>query len=131
MTVVAYVDASALVKLVVPEAQSGEMLRWYVEVDRVITSRIGVIETRRAAARFRHDAEGLRSLLASVEVFELDARIADRAVAVAPTLLRSLDAIHISTALELGPTLDAFVTYDDRLAAAARAAGLPVVRPAA
>ena len=43
MTVVAYVDASALVKLVVPEAQSGEMLRWYVEVDRVITSRIGVI----------------------------------------------------------------------------------------
>ena len=131
MTVVAYVDASALVKLVVPEAESREMLRWYVEVDRVVTSRIGVIETRRAAARFRHDADGLRSLLASVEVVELDARVADRAVAVAPTLLRSLDAVHVATALELGPTLDAFVTYDERLAAAAREAGLPVVRPAA
>ena len=130
MTVVAYADASALVKLVVPEAESREMLRWYVEVDRVITSRIGVVETRRTAARVRHDAESLRSLLGSVEVFELDARVADRAVAVAPTLLRSLDAIHIATALELGPTLDAFVTYDDRLATAAREAGLPVVRPA-
>jgi len=131
MTLVAYADASALVKLVVPEAESREMLRWYVEVDRVITSRIGVVETRRAAARFRHDADGLRSLLASVEVFELDARVADRAVAVAPALLRSLDAIHIATALELGASLDAFVTYDDRLATAARDAGLPVVRPAA
>src|SRR5258707_1220282 len=131
MTVVAYVDASALVKLVVPEAESRKLLRWYVEVDRVITSRIGVIETRRAAARFRHDADGLRSLLASLEVVELDARVADRAVAVAPTLLRSLDAVHVATALELGSNLDAFVTYDDRLAAAAREAGLPVVRPAA
>jgi predicted nucleic acid-binding protein len=64
-------------------------------------------------------------------VLELDARVADRAVAVAPTLLRSLDAIHVASALELGPTLDAFVTYDDRLALAARQMGLPVVRPAA
>jgi predicted nucleic acid-binding protein len=131
MTVVAYADASALVKLVVPEAESREMLRWYVEVDRVITSRIGVVETRRAAARFRHDADGLRFLLASVEVLELDARVADRAFSVAPALLRSLDAIHLASALELGTSLDAFVTYDDRLAAAARDAGLPVVRPAA
>ncbi len=130
MTPIAYVDASALVKLVVPEAESTQLLRWYVEAERVITSRVGVIETRRAAGRYRHDPDRLRSLLAMVEVFELDARVADRAAGVSPTLLRSLDAIHLATALEVGSGLGAFVTYDDRLAAAARAVGLPVVRPA-
>lgn len=130
MTSVAYVDASALVKLVVPESESVQMLRWYVEADRVVTSRVGVVETRRAAARHRHDPDGLRSLLTSVEVLELDQRVADRAASVGPMLLRALDAIHLATALELGDGLGAFITYDDRLAEAARAVGLPVVRPA-
>ena len=130
MTPISYVDASALVKLVVPETESPELLRWYVEAERVLTSRVGVIETRRAAARYRHDPDRLRSLLAMVEVFELDGRIADRAASVTPTLIRTLDAIHLATALELGDGLGAFITYDDRLADAARAAGLPVVQPA-
>ncbi len=130
MTSVAYIDASALVKLVVPESESVQMLRWYVEADRVVTSRVGVVETRRAAARHRHDPDGLRSLLASVEVVELDQRVADRAASVGPMLLHALDAIHLAAALELGDILGAFVTYDDRLAEAARAVGLPVVRPA-
>ena len=54
----------------------------------------------------------------------------DRPAAIGPPLLRTLDAIHLATALALVPDLDAFVTYDDRLAEAARALGLPVVRPA-
>jgi predicted nucleic acid-binding protein len=130
VTSVSYVDASAIVKLVVPEVESPSMLRWYVEAERVITSRVGVIETRRAAARYRHDHDRLRSILAMIEVFELDARVADRAATVSPSLLRALDAIHLATALEVGNALGAFVTYDDRLAAAARAIGLPVVTPA-
>jgi predicted nucleic acid-binding protein len=44
--------------------------------------------------------------------------------------LRSLDAIHVMTALELRP-IGAFVTYDNRQAAAARKAGLPTVSPGA
>jgi len=130
MTSVAYVDASALVKLVVPESESVQMLRWYVEADRVVISRVGVVETRRAAARHRHDPDGLRSLLNSVDVVELDQRVADRAASVGPMLLRALDAIHLAAALEFGDILGAFVTYDDRLAGAARAVGLPVVSPA-
>jgi predicted nucleic acid-binding protein len=47
-----------------------------------------------------------------------------------PAALRTLDAIHLATAMALAPGLDAFVTYDDRLAEAARALGLPVIRPA-
>ena len=130
MTSVAYVDASALVKLVVVETESLQMLHWYVESERVITSRVGIVETRRAADRHPHDPDELRSLLTSVEVIELDQRVADRAASVGPMLLRALDAIHLATALELRESLGAFVTYDDRLADAARAVGLPVVRPA-
>ena len=40
------------------------------------------------------------------------------------------DAIHLASAIAVSSEIDAFVTYDDRLAEAARAVGLPVVRPA-
>ena len=63
MTTIAYVDASALVKLVIASRIRPTMLRWYVEAERVVTSRIGVIETRRAVARRDHDRERLRRVL--------------------------------------------------------------------
>lgn len=129
MTMLAYVDASALVKLVIAEADSLEMLHWYLETERVITSRIGLIETARAVARRDHDPERLRTVLDQIEVFELDDDIGRRAGTVVPVSLRTLDAIHVATALTIG-AVDAFVTYDDRQAEAARAVGLPVVRPA-
>jgi predicted nucleic acid-binding protein len=47
-----------------------------------------------------------------------------------PASVRSLDAIHLATALHLGPRLTAFVTYDRRLADAVAAAGLPIAMPA-
>jgi uncharacterized protein len=130
MTGVAYADASALVKLVVDEAESARVFRWYVEVERVATSRIGVVETIRASSRRAHDAGYRDRVLDEVEIVELSGEIARVAAGIGPPLLRTLDAIHIATALALGPELDAFVTYDDRLAEAARAIGLPVVRPA-
>ena len=130
MSGTAYVDASALVKLVLDEPNSPAMFRWYVESQRIATSRIGVIETRRAAARGVHDPDRLRVILATVDVLEVLESIVERASSVAPPALRTLDAIHLATALALVPDLDAFVTYDDRLAEAARSLGLPVVRPA-
>lgn len=130
MSRLAYVDASAMVKLAVPEAESSSMLRWYTEAERVVTSRIGLVEIRRAAARHTHEPDQVRSLVASMEIVELSPEIADRAAGVAPSILRALDAIHLATAMALGGEVDAFVTYDDRLAEAAHAVGLPVVRPA-
>ena len=128
---VAYVDASALATLLIVEADSTAMERWYVEIERAVTSRVGVVETLRAVARraipLRNDL--VDRTLASVEIVELDQSIAGRAATIGPAGLRTLDAIHLATALELGP-IDAFVTYDDRLAEAARGMGLPVVRPA-
>ncbi len=130
MTGLAYVDASALVKLIIDEVESLTFLRWFVEAERVVTSRVGMIETRRASDRRPHDAAHRDVILGELEVIELNPRIAERASAVLPPSIRTLDAIHLATAIHLLPDLDAFVTYDDRLADAARALGLPVVRPA-
>lgn len=130
MTTLAYLDSSAIVKLILVEVGSSAMYRWYVEAERIVTNRVGVIETHRAANRQGYDATRLADVLDRVEVFELDLDIALRAEQVDPPALRTLDAIHIATALAIGPALDAFVTYDDRQADAARTAGLPVVRPA-
>jgi predicted nucleic acid-binding protein len=127
---VSYVAASALLKLVVAEPESAKMERWFVESGRVLTSTVGVIETRRAASSQAHDATRLAYVLRSVEVIEIGPSIADRAGIVGPPTLRTLDAIHLATALALQPDLDGFATYDDRLAAAARGLGLPVVSPA-
>lgn len=130
MTRLSYVDASAIVKLVVLEEGSDAMLRWYVESDRIATSRIGIIETTRVVRRRAHDAGHLRRVLGSIEVIECDAMVGDRAGGIEPTTVRTLDTIHVASALALGAELDAFVTYDERLADAARAAGLPTVAPA-
>ena len=51
MTRLAYLDASALTKLVVEEAESVALNRWYIEAQRLVTSRIGVVETMRASSR--------------------------------------------------------------------------------
>jgi predicted nucleic acid-binding protein len=130
VTRLAYVDASAIVKLVLHEPGTEPMVRWFVESERVATSVVGIIETRRAVARRSHDVAHLGSVLATFVTLDLDDPIARSASAVQPATLRTLDAIHLATALSLGSELDAFVTYDDRLAAAGHDLGLPVVRPA-
>lgn len=130
MTAFAYLDASALVKLVIEEPESPALNRWYVEAERLVTSRIGVIETTRASARRDFEVAHRDRILSDMEVVEVLPAIASVAATLEPASLRTLDAIHLATALALVPDLDAFVTYDDRLAEAARAIGLPVVRPA-
>ena len=130
MTTLAYLDASAIVKLVVEEPESQALNRWYVETERLTTSRVGVIETLRASARTAFDADHRERIIADLEIIELSPAIARIATTVGPAIVRTLDAVHLATALAIGGELEAFVTYDDRLAAAARTIGLPVVQPA-
>jgi predicted nucleic acid-binding protein len=66
--------------------------------------------------------------MATVAIAGVTDAIADRAGVVDPPLLRSLDAMHLATAILAGP-LEAFVAYDDRLVEAARAAGISVIQP--
>jgi uncharacterized protein len=126
----AYVDASALVKLILDEPDAGPLRRWYVEAEQIACSIIGLIETRRAVARQIDRQERVEAIFRSVTTLDVDDIVAKAAASLLPATLRTLDAIHLATALAIGADLDAFVTYDDRLADAARAVGLPVIRPA-
>lgn len=69
-------------------------------------------------------------MLARVDLLRVNDRVLDAAGLLEPAELRSLDAIHLASAGQLGSDLQAFVTYDERLAAAAAGRGLRVIRPA-
>lgn len=126
-----YLDASAAVKLVVSEPESKVVRRFVGDRMARVSSRILAVELLRAVQRANPASMGqARSLLDVMEFVELDAAVAARAAALEPPGLRSLDAIHLASALELGDELDAFVTYDARQAAAAKELGLRVASPA-
>ena len=125
----AYVDASAIIKLVVEEAESDALRRWLVR-RRVITGRIAIVEVGRAASRLgRLAASAAEQVLQAFEIVELDAGLAADAARIGPAALRSLDAIHLATALSVRSAAPVFVAYDQRLARAAEAAGFEVVHP--
>jgi predicted nucleic acid-binding protein len=71
-----------------------------------------------------------RQVLARVDLLRINDRVLDAAGLLAPADLRSLDAIHLASADQFSSDLRAFVTYDERLATAARDRGFRVIRPA-
>jgi predicted nucleic acid-binding protein len=126
----AYVDSSALVKLVVREAETDALRRYLSSVGPLASSILATVEVSRAVSRVAPESVGATAAVFEVlNVIAFDARIAARAAALAPVSLRTLDAIHLATALELGDELTAFVCYDDRLSATARDLGMSVVAP--
>ena len=130
MTTRVYLDASAALKLVVAEPESQALAEYLAGGHRRVSSRVLDVEVTRAVRRLRPDAEDqAHALLTALELLELNLEVTTRASVIEPGSLRSLDAIHLASALSLGSELDAFVTYDTRQADAARAAGLEVVAP--
>jgi uncharacterized protein len=94
-----------------------------------ISSVLTEIESFRALARYAPDAVSrLPAVLDQIDLIGLDPPIRILAQTAQPTV-RSLDAIHLGTALHTRLDLTAFVTYDRRLLDAARTAGLPVDSP--
>jgi len=127
-----YLDSAAVVKLVHAEADSQALRRWLsAQADLAWTSSVLVeIETVRALARHAPDALArLPPVLDLIDTVDLQPRIRRLARTVTPASVRSLDAIHLATALHLGSQLAWLVTYDKRLADAATNAGLPVSAP--
>jgi predicted nucleic acid-binding protein len=82
---------------------------------------------RRVAPDLIPKAEEVVRRLSVIEVAE---SIRARAARLQPAAVRSLDALHLATAIEIGAALDAVITYDARMAAAARSHGLAVTAPA-
>ena len=71
-----------------------------------------------------------QALLAGLAILDADPPLLREAGLLDPVGLRSLDAIHLAAALSFGKELGALVTYDLRLAAAAKRRGLQVLSPA-
>jgi predicted nucleic acid-binding protein len=127
-----YLDSAAVVKLVHAEAESQALRDWLDErADTAWTSSTLLeIETFRALARHVPEAVSrLHPVLDLIDLVEVDSRIRLLAQTIRPATVRTLDAIHLATALHLRPRLTSFVTYDKRLAEAATHAGLSVDMP--
>ncbi len=127
-----YLDASALVKLVAAEPESLALGTFISGRPVRISSALTRVEVIRAVSRSTLGPVGLRraqEALARVTLVRLDDDILDAAGRLPPASLRTLDSLHLATAMSLGADLDGFVTYDRRLAEAAAAAGLAVLAP--
>lgn len=125
-----YLDASALVKLSLEEDHSAALRNATRSWSHLVSSRLAVVEVLRAARR-RDPASvpTARDVLSHAALVALSDRILYAATRLQPLTLRSLDAIHLATALRLGDALTAFVSYDERQLEAAAALGLPVASP--
>jgi predicted nucleic acid-binding protein len=127
-----YLDASAIVKLAVAEAETTALERTIAQCRAVFSSKLALVECTRAVARA---PGGRRALAPLAEVFEalvlhdVNDLVLARASGIKPTALRSLDAIHLATALLVDAHDLSFVTYDERLARAAETNGLRLVQP--
>jgi predicted nucleic acid-binding protein len=126
-----YLDTSAALKLVSPEAETAALELWIAERAGIprVSSRLLRIELLRAVTRNAPDRLGRANVvLSSVALLSMD-DVAPTAEVIGDRTLRSLDAIHLATAHEIRPELTAFVCYDKRLCDSARALGLPVHTP--
>lgn len=125
-----YLDSSALVKLVVAEDESAALRTALAPVSSRVSCTLARVEVVRAVReRGPRAVADARRVLEGVELMELDDELLDLAGDLDGPL-RSLDAIHIAAALELGDQLEALVTYDGQMARVAEALGLAVTAPA-
>lgn len=127
-----YLDSSALVKLVFDEQESAALEAWLAVRHGVplVSSELAKVEVIRSCRRV--DAGALpaaRTLLTGLDLIPLNGVVLDEAAEVGGTSLRSLDAVHLASALAVGDDLVAFAAYDLRLAGAAADLGLELARP--
>lgn len=130
-----YLDSAAVVTLIREEDETRALVTWLNERAgrRLVASTLLDVEVPRALRRSQPGVLGsVAATLARIDRIELDAAIRATAAAHVDPLLRSLDAIQLATADQLvasGKNVSAFVTYDKRLAEAARACSFPVAAP--
>lgn len=126
-----YLDTSAAVKLVVEEAGSKALRAWLqTATEPIVSSDLLRTELLRATRRGAPDqVQQARAVLDSLVLLTLSTSLFEQAALLEPDLLRSLDALHLAAALDLGDDLDGIITYDDRLGSAAAALGMVVIAP--
>ncbi|MPZ20459.1 MAG: PIN domain-containing protein [Luteitalea sp.] len=125
----AYFDASAVVKLCTHEPESLAVVDYLQEPIEASTCTLAITEAGRALRRGPVHPDEAASALDGFHLIALHSARLREAATLDPPSLRPLDAIHLACALAIGDDNLDFVTYDARLAEAARAHGLRVVQP--
>ena len=126
-----YLDSSAIVKLVGREPGSSALVDVVSSDPDVVSSAVAYTEVMRAVRRGGGPTRRAEQVLRSIALVPVDQAILREAATLTPVFLRSLDAVHLASALSLRPDVDALVSYDARLSRAATAAGLVIRVPAA
>jgi uncharacterized protein len=125
-----YIDSSALVKLVVREPESAALRRYIHSRRPLVSSSLARTEVMRALLRYGPKlVQRGQDVLARIDLVRVNDRVLAAAGKLLPADIRSLDAIHLATADELGEDLGRIITYDDRMVSAARLLGFPVMTP--
>jgi predicted nucleic acid-binding protein len=126
-----YIDTSALVKLVVREPETDGLRDWLAEIPRdPVACDLARTELLRAVRRAAPDLlVQARMVLDVVTITDVTTAVFEAAGRLDPAILRTLDAIHVAAALDLGDDLEGIVTYDERLAHAAEQNGIRVTAP--
>jgi predicted nucleic acid-binding protein len=129
--VTVYLDASAAAKLLVDEAESAALTTYLDAVSAEqgpVSSGLLETELRRLAVRLDLDQTAVTDLLARIDLVDPPRSMFHEAGLLPGTRLRSLDALHLATALRVDA--DTVVAYDVRLLEAAQSVGLGVHSPA-
>ncbi len=129
-----YLDSSALLKLLFEEAESAALAAWISERagTPMVSSELAKAEVVRAARRLdAATVPAARALVSQLDLIPLSGELLAEAADAGHPSLRTLDAIHLASALSIRGDLTEFVVYDNRLAAAAEAAGVQPIRPSA
>jgi predicted nucleic acid-binding protein len=125
-----YVDSSAIVKLAVAEPESKALRRYLSRRQPLVSSALARTEVARALLPSGADAVARgEKALQRIQLLRVNDRVLSSAGRMRPAELRSLDAIHLASAHELGTSVRQIVTYEERMAAAAKTGGLSVASP--
>ena len=125
-----YIDSSAIVKLAVAEPESAVLRRYLSRRRSLVTSALARTEVARALMSSGPEAVARGELvLRRIQLVRVSDRVLSEAGRMTPVELRSLDAIHLASARQLGSSVRLIVTYDERMADAARASGWAVSSP--
>jgi predicted nucleic acid-binding protein len=127
-----YIDTSALARVMLGEPDTPAITAVLASFEQHFSSRLLAIELRRVALREAMPAVA-DALLGSVALVPLDEAILVHAETVMPATVATLDALHLATAIHLtnAGLVTTLLTYDERLAAGARAHGVPSLAPTA
>src|SRR2546421_9292621 len=125
-----YLDSSAIVKLAIEEPQSAALRRYVRRRRPLMSSALARAEVARALLlEGEVGIERGKAVLDRIDMVRVNNRVLTAAGSLLPVELRSLDAIHLATAQELGRDLGQVITYDERMVDAARQLGIKTARP--